>query len=467
MKKHTFTLATCLLAAHISAAVMAEESNPLDSAVPAVQAAAGVQAVSQADVDEHNNLSDASTKDITPKTLNDFFDEFAERQGINYGESRDGRTFFTGRASVIMADTDQAFGRALNLAFDEAMLNLQAEFVRENFGRQSETIHQKFYQDDSTNAREFEKLPPESKVSQILSKVANLAGAKLDSALNEMGVTGLEGLTEERKKVLLGESIVQEISVNAFGNMQGLVPVQTSITKGSGNSYQIGVIAVMSDKTRQIATDMRQKRASLVTGKGRALQDVLPESNEGFIAEHGIRLIYNEQGAPVIISYGQWSYQPENDDYINNRKRESAEEQAIARADAAVSAFINRAIEFKRSSQSAAEVERSITESVTGNDVSTSEKTAKEIIDITNRDVTARSDMNLRGLRTLKRWSAKDANGVEYVGAVRVYSHANVENSARMVEPVKTSTTQAKPASVRSGQNVSTKSRIINDMDDF
>ena len=73
--------------------------------------------------------------------------------------------------------------------------------------------------------------------------------------------------------------------------------------------------------------------------------------------------------------------------------------------------------------------------------------------------------MNLRGLRTLKRWSAKDANGVQYVGVVRFYSHDNVLNANRMVAPVKSSAAQPKPAAA--GKNVSTKSRVVNDMDDF
>lgn len=466
MKKIATAFAACLLAAQICAAELGEQASAAADTAANTQDTAAGNEVSQSDIDEQNSLSDASTKDITPQSLDDFFDEFADQHGISYGEDNDGKVFFTGRATVSLAETDPAYAKALSMAFDEAMLNMQAEFVREVFGKQTEITRQKLFSDDSTNAREFEKLPPEGRLSQIFNKITELAGAQLDSALAELGVSGADGLTEERKKVLMADSLIQEISTRAFGSMQGLVPVQSSITKadGSGN-YEVGVIAIMSDKTRQIATDMRQKRASLIKGKGRELKSVLPANNEGFLGEHGIRLIYNEAGAPVIISYGQWSFLPDTDGYINNRKREAATEQAMARADAAVAAFINRAIEFKRSAQSAKDVEKSITETVTGTDVSLAEKTAKEIIDITSKDVSARSEMNLRGLRTLKRWSAKDANGVQYVGVVRFYSHDNVLNANRMVAPVKPSAAQPKPAAA--GKSVSTKSRVVNDMDDF
>ena len=147
-------------------------------------------------------------------------------------------------------------------------------------------------------------------------------------------------------------------------------------------------------------------------------------------------------------------------------KKEVASDQATARADSAVSAFINTSIQFKRSSESSAQIERSITETVNGGDTSLSEKTAKDIIDITNKEMSSRSEMNLRGLRTVKRWDAKDANGVAYVGVVRMYSHANVENTSQMVAPVSSQGAKAQ-AAPKASQSVTRKSRVVNDMDDF
>ena len=74
--------------------------------------------------------------------------------------------------------------------------------------------------------------------------------------------------------------------------------------------------------------------------------------------------------------------------------------------------------------------------------------------------------MNLRGLRTVKRWDAKDENGVAYVGVVRMYSHANVENTNKMVAPVSSQGAKAQTAP-KASQSVIRKSRVVNDMDDF
>ena len=73
MKKVTGVVLACLMAAHVGA------TEDLD-AVQVVESSASIDtssnAVSQADIDEQNALSDASTKDITPKTMDDFFKEF-------------------------------------------------------------------------------------------------------------------------------------------------------------------------------------------------------------------------------------------------------------------------------------------------------------------------------------------------------------------------------------------------------
>jgi hypothetical protein len=52
------------------------------------------------------------------------------------------------------------------------------------------------------------------------------------------------------------------------------------------------------------------------------------------------------------------------------------------------------------------------------------------------------------------------------VGVVRFYSHDNVENTNKMIAPANTQDAKSQAAS-KTGQNVTRKSRIVNDMDDF
>lgn len=464
MKKIVGIALACFLATQATANEADNNDTPDTAQTQAVDNTSS--AVSQSDIDEQNALSDASTKDITPKSIEDFFTEFSKKHAIHYNVVKDGKVFFHGSAAVSVPATDPGFSRSLNLAFDKAALAMQAEFVRNTFGSQSSEIAQKLFQDSSTNAREFEKLSPDSRFAQLVDKMVKLTGAQLDSALEELGIQP-QDLTEERKKELALNSLIQQISESAFGNMQGLVPVQTAMTALGDGYYNVGIIAVMSPKTKQVANDMRRKQRSLITGKGRPLNDVLPETDEGYISEQGIRLVYNENGAPVLISYGQWSYDAGRNPAMTSRNKDIAIKQAISRADAAVSAFINTSLQMKMSSRTGEILRNTITETRVGTDVALDEQDTNDIINIINEEITSRTSTTLRGLGTLKTWSAQDANGIAYAGAVRYYSYDNVENANRMIAPPKPQAGNAAPAAATTSQSVTRKSRVVNDMDDF
>lgn len=420
------------------------------------------------EVEAQNAMSDASAQDITPKSIEDFFDEFANEYGISYGESINGKTFFSAKATAMVGTNDADFAKALSVAYNEAFLNLQIDFIRDAYGKQAAQTLRKTFTDNSTNAKEFEKLPPESIFAQLLTKISELAGAKLDEMLTNLGVDFQKGLSEERKKILMAENLVKNIQTTAMGQISGLVPIQTAVTK-DGSTYDIGVIAVMSEKTVQIARDMKFKRNSIIKGKGKNIKEFLPTTNDGFLDEFGIRLVYDENGAPVILSYGRWGYiKNSSDEYVNKRQKDIAQKQAAAQADAAISEFVALSLSLKENSQSGKDVEHALTQLITSGNTQESEKVAKNIIDIASSEVKATSNMQLKGIRTLKRWSASDKNNVEHVGVVRFYSYANVKNINEVlgIQNGKNSN-QTQQKAVKKSQDVSSKSKMVNDLDDF
>lgn len=150
-------------------------------------------------------------------------------------------------------------------------------------------------------------MPKGDKVDQILNKLTQLAGAQLDKALKDLGIDA-NSLIEERKKTLLKQEFLNKTMTNAVGSMSGLIPVQTIVTQRRGE-YDVGVIAVISNKTRQLAKDMALARQNTIKGKGKAISEYLPKDTKGFLNEYGIRLVYDENGVPIILSYGNWGYE--------------------------------------------------------------------------------------------------------------------------------------------------------------
>lgn len=302
--------------------------------------------ITQEDIKIQNEMSDASSKDITPKSLDDFFEKFADNFGIKYGITKDGKTFYTGRSVVALSDSDPQFAQALQNAYQKAMLNLQSDFIEDAFGRMAVSKIQNYEADNSTNAKEFEELPKGSVVGQIFDKLVQLSGAKLDKALRDLGIN-VEGLTEERKKTLLKEEFLNKTITSAVGSMSGLIPVQTIVTQRRGQ-YDIGVIAVVSKKTRQLAKDMSLARQSNIKGKGKNINEYLPKDTKGFLNEYGIRLVYDEKGSPVILSYGNWGYIADaNNAKKTNILEDRAKDTASTMADAAIIEFINTNLSLK------------------------------------------------------------------------------------------------------------------------
>lgn len=420
--------------------------------------------ISQQDINTQNEMSNASTKDISPKSIEDFFEEFADKFDIKYGVSKNAKTFYTGKSTVIINDTDPQFAQALQNAYQKAMLNLQSEFVKDAFGRIATSKIQSYEADNSTNAREFEELPKGGAIKQILNKLSQLAGAKLDKALNDLGID-TKSLSEDRKKTLLKQEFLSKTITSALGSMSGLVPVQTIVTQRRGE-YDVGVIAVISNKTRQLAKDMALSRKSNIKGKGKAISEYLPKDKKGFLNEYGIRLIYDENGAPVILSYGNWGYVADSSNAKKtNILEDSAKETALTMADAAIIEFINTNISLKDERTTGENYEEIIKQSINLNDNSTQEQNQSiiNIIDKVNNKIKASASGKIRGIRTLKKWSYTSENGIEHVGAVRFYSYENLANVNEVLKP-KTNTQKNE---VKKSSNIQRSSNIINDIDDF
>lgn len=422
--------------------------------------------ITQEDIKIQNEMSDASSKDITPKSLDDFFEEFADNFGIEYGITKDGKTFYTGRSVVALSDSDPQFAQALQNAYQKAMLNLQSDFIEDAFGRMAVSKIQNYEADNSTNAKEFEELPKGSVVGQIFDKLVQLSGAKLDKALRDLGIN-VEGLTEERKKILLKEEFLNKTITSAVGSMSGLIPVQTIVTQRRGQ-YDIGVIAVVSKKTRQLAKDMSLARQSNIKGKGKNINKYLPKDNKGFLNEYGIRLVYDEKGSPVILSYGNWGYIADaNNAKKTNILEDRAKDTASTMADAAIIEFINTNLSLKDEKTTGESYEEIIKQSLNINDNTTQEQIQDftNIVEKINTKIKASAGGKIKGIGTLKRWNYTSENGIEHVGVVRFYSYDNVANINEALKS--NSNTSVPKTEPKKSSNIQRSSNVVNDIDDF
>lgn len=425
------------------------------------------ETITQEDVTKQNEMSKA--QQVVPKeTMRDFFRRVSKEVGFGtYGAKKNGTMFFfKGEAIVSLKPTDADFGRAVVNAYEQAVLDLQSNYIVDTFGKTSSERLSSLYNDTSTNAKKFEeKIKNESKVDGILDKTLDYIDAKLDKGLEELGKDPKK-LNEKQKKILFKKELIKSVVTSAYGNMSGLTPIRTHITFDKKGNYSVGVVAVISAKTQQIARDMSLLRKSKIKGKGKDINSVIPQKDKDFLHELGIRLVYDLEGKPTIVSYGRWSYDEDsNDSYINKMASKTAIDQAKMLADAAIIEFMNTRLSFKSDSKTGEIIERVVTKEVDSetNAEMLNEEVIKNIVSKISQEVRAKASGKLRGITTLTDWEATDTHGINHVGVVRVWNYDNVEAVNNMLKPKNSSSTTSK--TVKSTKTY--ESKPVNDMNDF
>jgi len=439
-----------------------------------MQSDAPVEQISQQDVQEINNMSDA--KAIPQLSASDSIDDWADsalsKFGLDDFGEHDGKFFIFAQQSVMLKPTDPQFGDSVVNAYDKAMINLQEKYLMIRFGKVTTDKVRSLYSDRSTNAKNIELPSPKdpgflSKVMMVLDKKLDVIGAKLDDELIELGADRdtIKNMTPKMKKDLFRDKFVKNTMKKAQGSIAGLVVLQTSIASDKKGTYNIGVIAVASPKTIQIAKDISLQRASIITGKGREMSTLLPSSPEQYLSTLGTRLAYDVDGSPMILSYGIGSYIPDSgDDYINDELKSDAKSAAIDNADAQIAELINGRMNLESQRKSGEETRKYVEREVKPNS-DTIEKTIKNIIKISSKESKSHASAKLQGISTVKRWRFTTEEGHKYVGAVRVWKYSTLQAVNNFNKPKRART--SKRDEKRNYRSNLRSSAPVNDMNDF
>lgn len=409
--------------------------------------------------------------------LSDFESKF-QRIGI----SNQGRTFFFGSSGVRVGPLDPAYAKELVIAYEKALLNMQADFILQTYGRMTAERITDFFEDDSTNARDFPlaKLQEEAqkgKIDLVMDKFIDVISNKLDAELISQGVPEekIKKMSVEQKKLIYKDNFKKTMVKKAVQNISGLVPVQTKVITTltpKGPVSQIGVIAVLSEKTIQFANDIARLRPTLVRGAPKSLSDVLPKSDKEYLNEFGLRYVYDEKGMPMLVSYGMWSMLGQTKDpskYL--RKEQSAIEKARMLAEASIGEFMKSNISASQSADIdslSEEIAKKVTDFENGVNAGSKETTDDigETIDTSFKKISAKSSFRLRGTSQVKTWKQEDKNGVMYLGSVVTWTYEQLEN-ANKIEDKQLGKKESIQKKNSEAKKESRTSKVVNDPNDF
>lgn len=439
--------------------------------------------------DSQGEISSANFADsFSEDSIETWIADFENKTNSQIGMQKDGKTFYSGVATVKGLATDPSYPKNLVIAFEKAMLNLQADFILQSYGELSVEKIQDEFSDDSDNRNKFDdefvkEQIKQGKLNSVLDKMVAVLENNLDAQLEKLGVPAeaVKNKTIEQKKLLYKDNFKKSTMKKAIERISGLVPVQTKVVTmktEKGNAIQIGVIAVISDKTIQFAKDMSLQRPTKINGKPKEINSILPLKQEGFLDEFGMRYIYDEEGRPMLLSYGRWSVTNESSDPAKYLKSiQMAQQKARMNAESYIVEFMKTNIEAAKS-DGTGDIDEEILTRATDYDATTgninSQNSEKEkiedLVDTYFSKIKAKAKAQLKGTSQVKTWKAKDENGHLHVGSVVTWSYAQLDN-VNAIDNIKNNVKHDKKEeqkeTKKSSSVVERKSKLVNDTNDF
>lgn len=441
-------------------------------AQPALAQDAGSESqVSSAEADNAlNRLSFA-------QWVKDFEKQFAP---IGRPDPATGRTFYKARAVVRVPTNHPGYAKELVLAYEKAMIDLQANFILQNYGTLTTKRISEIMSDDSENARQFDDKsngkPAPLKTTGTkadMDKLLASIDANVDQYLAQQGESPekVSRMSVPQKKQLFRNNLIRETVKTAIQNMRGLVPVQTRLfnrSTSNGERTEIGIIAVQSDKTRQFAEDIRMQRTSVVKGQGKVIDEYLPKTDAELLNEFGFRFVYDENGHPMLISYGRWGVASENPNPTRHLMNvENAQKTAQSLAEAWIAEFAGTRLQVL-DARTQGSVMEEIATRITHYENSAKIGTEDAVEDIGNtidkslRSVKADASVSLKGTSEIRVWEEKDQAGQLHVGSIITWTASQLANAQNIERNGGAAGSSNGPA-VKDTRG----SRVVNSKDDF
>lgn len=437
-------------------------------------------------IDTQQNEISAVTADVQKpvETIDSWVRGFEDKHGITMGNAVKNRTFFFGSSPVRVGPLDPAYGKELQIAYEKAMLNMQANFILQTYGTMLVENVIDFYENDSTNAHEFDPVKIKEQavsgqIEQIYDKFLQVVDNKLDAMLVEQGVpeSEIKTMQVEQKKTVFKDNFRKKMVKKATQNMSGLVPIQTKLVTREvlgKTAVELGVIAVQSEKTTQFAADIVKNRSTAVKGKGSSIKEIIPSKDVDFMDEFGFRMVYDTQGRPMLIAYGRSSVVTKTSSPSRMlRKIDSAKNKARMTAEAMIGGFIKSNIQASDEN-----IQESIDEEIAtklsdieGNQVVSSTEGVQdmgETIDIAIRKIQSKSQFKLRGTSQVRNWEFQDDKGIIHVGSVVAWTYGQLENANNIAnKKVNSSSVKSSTSTQTQVIQESRQSKMVNSIDDF
>lgn len=369
-------------------------------------------------------------------------EEYYRKKGVSQGVTGPkGQVYYHAVERVTADPSSSAWVKSRAIAFDKAMLELQKNFVFDNWGDTVTATESELFQDDSNNARDFaEEDITKSRIGAMWDKVVALGDAFLDKWLRDLDVDPeqFHAVPPEQRKDLFLSRYINKTLNEATGRSAGLIVMKTFEGQDDKNNHVIGVVAKFSPALGQLASNIAYGTEPFLTtkvGKYEPIGEfIMGQTPEQLSTTFGIRLRFDEQGQVVVLSHGMWGFGYKGDD---ERRRDRAEQgaarQAASAANSALAKFVNGRLKYAEESEYGEIEEHFLTKR--GDDIT--EQDVASVIDRLSSEISLDARADMRGVRTVRQWTYDHPYGHTIKGVIRAWriDFAEQANEVRNFKP--------------------------------
>ncbi len=369
-----------------------------------------------------------------------------EGKGIIKAVKKKGGWIGESMAQVSVGPENPQWGKFRVMAYEKALSDVENKYLQ-NLGKsiKAEKVTS-FFKNINDEVPDFkpEDLENRGKLSGIFDKLIAVTEAKLDIMLEELGVDKkqFKSAPKSQKHKMLSQSLSKITTVESFGKLAGLIPIKTFEGSNEKGEHSIGVICVSTPNLRQFAYDITHARGALEPSpkKGEDLYDKFTAEDAGLINEFGIRKMKDENGYPVLVSFGQWANSKRStNSRVRNMYRKAAMKQASMNADNQIAMYIAGSSIFTSNAEIGESYDQiyKVTEDNYKEDIS--QTTLKDSLEEKSK---SKANINISGLTELHSETVKHPYGHEIAIVIKIWSPIT-EQSARRISEWKPDTAPA------------------------
>lgn len=338
------------------------------------------------------------------KQLNQYLDAHGWVLGQNVRD--DGSEFYLvwNAAPIQAKPSDMNYEDARVAAFERAVLGAKGEFVK----MQQQIITAKTLSELSADDRNFDPASRKGNIGQMQvlgQKVTALTEGALDKLLKKLDVDPSQ-FSERKKRVLARQALTKQIATNAVASVVGMRPLSSFEDASS-----IGVLMVYSKAQQALADAIREGRAMNNPAKAghSTIQQIISaqlKKDSDYLYQHGVRLIYDNQGTPWLVAFGQSGVKATNQTsrLKLNMMIRGNRQAAASFARAQLAEFLQGTVSFSASTNflSEAEVAR-----ITKGDMISEEQTSN-LGKLIQTKIRQQAKVKMPGIIVLRKWTAND-----------------------------------------------------------